>query len=73
LVVKKRAAEAKVETFSCHDLRRTFITNLLDSGCDLSTVQKLAGHKNISTTIIYDRRGESAKLAGAMLLPNMNF
>jgi integrase/recombinase XerD len=73
LVVKKRAAEAGVDTFSCHDLRRTFITNLLDSGCDLSTVQKLAGHRNISTTVIYDRRGEAAKLAGAKLLPNLRF
>ena len=73
LVVKKRAAEAEIETFSCHDLRRTFITTLLDSGCDLSTVQKLAGHRNVSTTIVYDRRGESAKLAGVKLLPNLKF
>ena len=73
LIVKKRAAEADVETFSCHDLRRTFITNLLDSNCDLSTAQKLAGHRNISTTIIYDRRGESAKIAGAKLLPSLKF
>ena len=73
LVVKKRAAEAEIDTFSCHDLRRTFITNLLDFGVDLSTVQKLAGHRNISTTIIYDRRGESAKIAGAKLLPNLKF
>ena len=73
LVVKKRAAEAEIDTFSCHDLRRTFITNLLSSGVDLSIVQKLAGHRNISTTILYDRRGESAKLAGAKLLPGLNF
>jgi site-specific recombinase XerD len=73
LVVKKRAGEAEGDTFSCHDLRRTFITNLLDFGVDLSTVQKLAGHRNISTTIIYDRRGESAKIAGAKLLPNLKF
>ena len=73
LVVKKRAAEAGIYTFSCHDLRRTFITNLLAAGADLSTVQKLAGHRNISTTLIYDRRGEAAKLAGAKLLPSLNF
>ena len=68
LVVKKRAAEAGVETFSCHDLRRTFITNLFISGADISTVQRLAGHKNISTTVIYDRRGEEAKVKAAQLI-----
>jgi integrase len=30
LIVKKRAAEADVEEFSCHDLRRSFITDLLE-------------------------------------------
>ncbi|WP_348262851.1 tyrosine-type recombinase/integrase [Telmatobacter sp. DSM 110680] len=68
LVVKKRAAEAEIGTFSCHDLRRTFITNLLDSGVDLFTVQRLAGHKNISTTGIYDRRGEQAKIKAVQLI-----
>jgi site-specific recombinase XerD len=68
LIVKKRAAEADVEEFSCHDLRRSFITDLLEAGADLSIVQQLAGHRQISTTTLYDRRGEAGKIKAAELI-----
>ncbi|HWR35393.1 MAG TPA: tyrosine-type recombinase/integrase [Clostridia bacterium] len=68
LIVRKRGEQAGVEHFSLHDLRRTFITDLLSAGADLSVVQKLAGHRNISTTLIYDRRGDEAKVKAAKLL-----
>lgn len=48
--------------FTPHDMRRTFITRLLEQGVDINTVRQLAGHSDISTTTRYDCRGESMKI-----------
>jgi site-specific recombinase XerC len=65
---EKRAAEAGVKHFSPHDLRRSFVSDLLEEGGDLHQVQLLAGHTDPKTTSNYDRRPEAAKKRTAELL-----
>ena len=50
---ERAVEEAGIEDFTFHDLRHTFASHLVMSGCDLRSVQQLMGHKDIKMTMRY--------------------
>jgi integrase len=57
-VVRKYAGALGLDRgYSAHSMRATFITTALENGAQLEDVQKAAGHRDPSTTKLYDRRG----------------
>ena len=72
VILEKRVKGAGVKhSLTWHDFRRTFAGDILDSGADLVTVQKLMGHIDPRTTSSYDRRGDEVrrKAVKALFVP----
>ena len=65
MVRKYAAAIGLGRGYSAHSMRATFITTALENGAQLEDVQKAAGHRDPSTTKLYDRRGYNPEKAAS--------
>jgi integrase len=70
---RKALKLAKVRAFEIYSIRHTFLTRLGESGCDVWTLARIAGHSNISISQRYVHPSEDAVLNALSRLDGHNF
>ena len=70
---RKALKLAKVRRFEVYSIRHTFLTRLGESGCDVWTLARIAGHSNISISQRYVHPSEDAVLNALSRLDGHNF
>ena len=60
-ILRRRQRQAGVQGITPHSYRRAYVTDLLEAGVDVFTVQRLAGHADAVTTARYDRRRDEVQ------------
>lgn len=70
---KKALRLSKVRPFVLYSLRHTFLTRLGESGCDVWTLARVAGHSSVAMSARYVHPSEDAVLAALDRLSGHNF
>ncbi|MDN6149636.1 MAG: tyrosine-type recombinase/integrase [Yaniella sp.] len=70
LVEKDSQENGELLNFTFHDLRHTYLTTLANSGATIEELQKLGGHRDINSVMVYQHAGRDRLVGLANTLPS---